>query len=70
MAENYVIELDDRALALAFAGEVLSSGPSVVFDGTGAEPAGSPAFDLSLLNLLSSARAVASLSFNISSPVK
>ena len=45
MAENYVIELDDRALALAFAGEVLSSGPSVVFDGTGAEPAGSPAWN-------------------------
>jgi hypothetical protein len=39
------IELNDRALALASQGRVLSSAPSVVFDGSGAEAAGSPAWD-------------------------
>jgi hypothetical protein len=38
------IEINDRALALASQGRVLSSAPSVVFDGSGTEPAGSLAW--------------------------
>jgi len=45
MADTFAIEIDDRALALAYAGDVLSSAPSVVFDGSTAEPAGYPAWD-------------------------
>jgi FHA domain len=45
MAGTYVIELDDRALTLASGGEILSSAPSVVFDGGGPEPAGYPAWN-------------------------
>jgi len=39
------IDLNDRALALARAGAVLSSAPSAVFDGSGPESAGAPAWD-------------------------
>ncbi|HUK00887.1 MAG TPA: FHA domain-containing protein [Steroidobacteraceae bacterium] len=39
----YAIELNDRALALADDGEVLACEPSIVFEGSGAEPAGTPA---------------------------
>jgi hypothetical protein len=40
----FAIELNDRALALASEGRLLSVAPSAVFDGSGAEPAGAPAW--------------------------
>jgi len=39
----FVIELNDRAVALAREGEVLVSAPSAVFDGSGADAAGAGA---------------------------
>lgn len=42
--QPFAIELEDRALALARAGRVLACAPSAVFDGSGAEPPGTPAW--------------------------
>jgi hypothetical protein len=44
MAGPFVIELDDRAVALAHEGQVITCAPSVVFDGGNEEPVGSPAW--------------------------
>ena len=40
----FAIELNDRALALASEGRLLSVAPSAVFDGSGPEPAGAAAW--------------------------
>ena len=42
--QTFVVETDDRALALARAGEVLSSSPAVVADGSAASAAGTEAW--------------------------
>jgi hypothetical protein len=42
--KSFAIELNDRSLSLARDGAVLSSAPSAIFDGGGAEPAGTNAW--------------------------